>query len=333
MTTALDLKFRSDDLERRRSPSRVSTVPSADLSAGACSAERLTPTPPISWDCAFDGIIFVHNEPSGVEVLARGCPNARICLWVQNELFRSYTCRQVRRVLDHAHRVICCSEFIARGVARLVGVSPKLVTVLNGVDTEKFFPANPQPENDPPIILFLGRMVPVKGPDVLVKAAIELKNRGIRFRLRMVGSRNFNAADELTHFERDLRSQASVLGDAVQFLPFQARQEVVGVYQSADILCVPSNWDEPLGLVVGEGMACGLPVVASRRGGIPEVGGQYIAYFDPPQTDELAKRLLHLIRQSTARTSIGKACRSRAVDFLDWTWRYRDLLEAIAFGK
>lgn len=253
----------------------------------------------------YDGVVFVHNEPAAVEVLRRRCPNARICLWVQNQLFRTYTPRQTRRVIERSHRVICCSDFIRRGIVAKAGESNRLAVVLNGVDTERFCPDENRVPNPIPVVLFVGRMVPEKGPDILLRAACELKRRGMKFRLRMVGSQNFNAADALTPYERTLRDLARELGDWVEFSPFRPRAEIAQEYQKADILCVPSNWDEPFGLVVIEGMACGLAVVASRRGGIPEIGGSSVCYFPPPDHNALADQIGNLLQYSSESLRLG----------------------------
>ncbi|HTW95018.1 MAG TPA: glycosyltransferase family 4 protein [Tepidisphaeraceae bacterium] len=269
----------------------------------------------------FDGAIFVHNEPSAVEALARRCPNAKICLWAHNELFQTYTARQVKRVLDLCHRVICCSNFIARGIVQRVGESAKIVTVLNGVSTERFNPPDRSKPNNPPVILFIGRMVPEKGPDLLVKAAPLLKRQGVQFRLRMVGSKNFSAADSLTPFETALRRLALPLQDIVEFRPFQPRQTIPAEFHSADLLCVPSNWDDPCPLTVLEGRASGLPIVASRRGGIPEAAGDSAIYFDPPDVAMLAESLTECLRtiSETRRTPWRRPTE------LDWQSRYSSL--------
>jgi len=277
---------------------------------------------------SFDGVVFVHNEPSGVEVLARRCPNAKVCLWVQNELFRTYTQRQARRVVDHAHRVVCCSSFIGCKLAQITGENPKIVTVLNGVDTEKFVPSNPRPNSEPPIILFLGRMLPEKSPDLLVKAAVELKARGIGFRLRLVGSRNFNAADAPTPFERQIHDMAGQLGDMISFAPFQPRHEVVREFQSSDIFCLPSDWDDPCPLALFEAMASGLPVVASRRGGIPEIGRDAVLLFTPPDAEELAHHLGSFCADVALRVAMGRKARARAME-TSWSVQYQRLKEVI----
>lgn len=272
----------------------------------------------------FTGVVFVHNEPSAVEIIARRCPNAKVCLWVQNELFRTYTNTQTRRVARFAYRIIACSEYIATRIRKQTGPLLKLVTLLNGADTSLFVPRMTTSPDPIPQILFVGRMVPEKGVHLLLEAAKILQSRNVPFRLRIVGNKNFNAADALTPYELAIRSLATGLGERVEFLPFQPRAKIVELYQAADIFCVPSNWDDPCPLTIVEAMATGLAIVASRRGGIPEEGQDAIRYFSPPDCAELATHLFALLTQPQLRHSLGIAARDRS-QALDWKNRYHTL--------
>ena len=220
----------------------------------------------------------------------------------------TYTDRQVKRVVSTVHRVICCSDFIRRGIVARVGDDARIATVLNGVNTELFCPPPRSPARVPPVVLFIGRMLREKGPDLLVRAAIDLKKAGTPIRLRLVGSQNFNAADELTDFEQQLRSLARELEDLVEFLPFRSRGEVIREYQSADVACVPSRWNEPFGLVVLEAMACALPVVASwprrnPRGGRRRCG---VGAYADGKRDCVGPSGSHSRSSNTRRTITGR---------------------------
>lgn len=282
----------------------------------AAAADFLGPT--------YSGIIFVHNEPSGIETIARRCPLAKVCLWVQNELFRTYTAAQTRRVARFAYRIIACSDYIAAGIRKHTGPIPSLVTLHNGADTSIFTPRTTPSPNPVPQILFVGRMVPEKGVELLLQAAKLLKVQNTPFKLRIVGNKNFSATDPLTPYELSIRALAADLGDLVEFLPFQPRARIVELYQAADIFCVPSNWDDPCPLTIVEGMATGLPIVASRRGGIPEEGLSAIRYFSPPDSAELARELITLLTNPALRHQLGQAARARG-ESLDWRNQYHSL--------
>lgn len=278
----------------------------------------------------FTGPIFVHNNPAGVPMLRRHAQGAKICLYLHNVVFGTYTRREIRRVLGAADRAICVSEFIAADLeTRAGGLREKLSVVHNGVDGHRFAPADSVRTDGDPVVLFLGRILPEKGPDLLLRAARTLVDRQRRFKVRVVGSSGFSAADPLTPYERELRALAEPIRDRVEFRPFVDREEIMTEYRSADIFCAPSNWDDPCPLTVLEGLACGLPMVTSRRGGIPEIGGDAPLYFHPPDVDELAQRLAELLDNPVTRADRAVRARARAERF-SWANQYGTLQTALA---
>ena len=110
-------------------------------------------------------------------------PGARVCLYAVNALFNTYSNAEVRRFVRTADRVICCSQFIADDINnRLGSPSPKVKVVHNGVNTEHFVPGSLHDNGEVPVILFIGRIVPQKGPDLLLKAARLLHGKALRSR-------------------------------------------------------------------------------------------------------------------------------------------------------
>lgn len=90
-------------------------------------------------------------------------------------------------------------------------------------------------------------------------------------------------------------------------------KEVENVYHTADIVVVPSRWQEPLGLINLEAGACHKPVVATRAGGIPEVVEDGVNGYlvDPGDVDTLAARVAALIADPSLRARMGDAGRAR----------------------
>lgn len=280
-------------------------------------------------DPDFEGVAFLHNSPPAVELFARRRRRAQVCLYVHNELFRTYGRREMRRTLAGADRVICVSAFMAdRLTERLGRPGPNVRVVHNGVDTERFRPAEGGPPPRDPVVLFVGRVVPYKGVDLLLRAAVKIAAPGRRFRVRVVGSSDFSAASALSPYEVELRRIARPLGDRVEFQPFVDRDGIADEYRAASIFCIPSTWDEPCSLTLPEALASGLPSIASCRGGIPEVGGDGVLYFRPPDVDELAERLCHLIEDAPARAEWARRARRRA-HALSWETQYGRLLAAL----
>jgi D-inositol-3-phosphate glycosyltransferase len=168
----------------------------------------------------------------------------------------------------------------ARQLVRFYDADPgKIVIVPPGVDLHTFSPRRQSRSaarrrlglrEDAVVLAFVGRIQPLKAPDVLLCAAAELLARDPTLRDRLValitggpsgtGMEHPGAAQEL----------ASALGiaDITRFMPPQPRDELATVYRAADVLAVPS-YSESFGLVALEAQACGTPVVAAAVGGLP----------------------------------------------------------------
>ena len=277
----------------------------------------------------FDGTIFIQNTGGPTRLFKRHSPSAQVCVNVHNAVFDTYGSKELHRTVDAADLIICNCHFLAEQLAkRLRRGFDKMRVVHNGVDTARFVPRRELVPKDEVVILFVARMVPTKGADLLIDAALKMHRMGKRFKLRIVGSRGFSDKDPLSAFELNLRKMAEPLGDSVEFFPFMDRHKILPVYQSASIFCAPSNYDEPCTLAIPEAMSCGVPVVASRRGGIPEIGAEAILYFDPPDTKDLAAQLAYLVDDEAARLSWGRRSRTRAEE-LDWAIQYRVQCEAL----
>jgi len=273
--------------------------------------------------------VFVHTVAPAVPYLRRLLPDVRICLYIHNQVLGRYGRREMESLLRACDVVIGVSKFIADDFeSRLGRRDGKVRYLLNGVDTEQFSPGPCANREGIPTIAFVGRVLPVKGVDLLFRAAVLLAQQGLSFRVRIVGSENNSATATLSDYERSLREIAEPLKGMVDFQPCVSRERVPNEYRRADILCVPSTWDEPCPLALLEGMASGLPIVASRRGGIPELGGDSVLYFDPPDVEALAGHLAMLISDGPARAEWGAKSRKKALAST-WAVRYTQLLDVL----
>ena len=277
----------------------------------------------------FRGTIFVYNEPCAGLVLRQRCPDATIVLYLGNQIWRMYSEQEATLSLRHFNHVICISQFLADDYyQKIVSAGPKVHVIHNGAELNLFTPRNDADATDVPVILFVGRMQMIKGPHLLIEAAKHLAAAGKKFKLRLVGSDNFNASTATTAYELSLRAAANPLGDLVEFRPFTDRQNLPAVFRSADIFCVPSCWQEPLGLVVLEGLASGLPMLVARRGGIPEIAREAALYFDPTNMVELVHQLSCLLDNAPYRRQLGIQARAQAERW-SWSNQYRKLRAAV----
>ncbi len=135
----------------------------------------------------------------------------------------------------------------------------KISVIRCGIDLD-FFEMQPTREADPPRVLFVGRLDPVKGVSVLLAAVRLLVERGVRFEVDIVGSGSIE--DALRHEAADLPQ--------VTFLGEQPPSEVRSALVRAQVFCLPS-FDEGIPVSIMEAMAVGTPVVATAVAGVPEL--------------------------------------------------------------
>lgn len=237
-----------------------------------------------------------------------------------------------QRVVDSAQALVANTELEARALVDLYGADPARVRVVApGVALETFRPG-PQHEarrelglpSDAVVLLFVGRIQPLKAPDVLVRAAGELARRDPGLRRRLVvlvlGGLSGSGLAEPEALRRVVAEEG--LQDVVRFGPSVSREDLARHYRAADLLAVPSH-NESFGLVAVEALACGTPVVAARVGGLPvavgdtgvlvdghdaqdwadALGGALARLADPAQREAWAARAVaHAARFSWERT-------------------------------
>lgn len=271
--------------------------------------------------------VIAHNAPL-LPLLLSQTPHD-VVLYMHNQLFRTYSQREAGRALATVKAIVCVSESLADDTRRLLParLADRVHVVQNAVDTEQFCPADAVRRRGPLRVLFVGRVIPPKGADVLLRAAAEFAAGEIE--VRVVGSQGFDPHASLSPHELELRAIAAQAAVEVEFLPFVPRAEVAALYRDADVLVVPSRWAEPSGLTIGEGLASGLPVIASEVGGIPEVLGDAGVLVPPADPHALAGALRGLLNSPEERIRLSKSGRSRA-EVRDWAWAWRNLREVIS---
>src|SRR5206468_10956974 len=124
------------------------------------------------------------------------------------------------------------------------------------------------------VLLWVGRMEPVKGLDVLLAACRRLSDGGVNYRLYLVGDGSLRAGLEK---ETQKRGLAAV----VTFVGVRRREQLADWYRAADLTVLPSR-SEGVPNVLRESLACGTPFVASRVGGIPEIADERLSRLVPP---------------------------------------------------
>ncbi|GAA1919613.1 hypothetical protein GCM10009775_10270 [Microbacterium aoyamense] len=269
-----------------------------------------------------ESFVLAHNAPALPQLL-RDQPHPSV-LYAHNDLLRTFGPREVTRALDPVSAIVCVSADLAERTADQLPahLSSRVHVVDNGVDTEQFTPSVAARTDGRMRVMFAGRLVPDKGADVLLDAVRMLGRDDID--VVIVGSRGFDREAALSPYERSLRELAAGSRASVTFEPFAARPLLPALLQTADVFVAPARWAEPSGLTIGEAMATGLPVIASRVGGIPEVLGDAGILVGADDPRSLADALSHLADDTGARARYGVAARARAEE-RDWRHSWRQL--------
>lgn len=274
-------------------------------------------------------IVLAHNAPVLPQMLASS-PH-EVVLYAHNDILRSVGPSEARRALASVAAIVCVSADLADVTASRLPreLAARVHVVDNGVDTAQFSPpVVPRAGGGRLRILFVGRTISDKGPDVLLRALRHVRGD---VEVQIVGSYGFSRDAPLSAFERSLRDLAAAESAPVTFEPFVERRRLPDLLRAADVFVAPSRWREPSGLTIGEAMATGLPVIASDVGGIPEVLGDAGVLIPPDDPMRLADAITHMVQDHAARHEYGLRARTRALG-RDWrhSWRQlRDVVDAI----
>lgn len=211
----------------------------------------------------------------------------------------------IKLALDHIDHFIAPSQYIADRYVS-AGLSAKRISVIpNGIDIDRFSPSRHSSEDGPVRISFVGHFGAHKGVSTLLSALsmLEMKNR-VRLQLAGEGPEKERYLSEI---------DALGIGEAVYFCGQVKHTEIADIYDRSDIVVLPSVWDENQPVCLMEAMASGLPVVASNKGGIPELieHGRNGLLFNAGDANDLARQLDRLIDMPALRRAMGLEGRRR----------------------
>jgi D-inositol-3-phosphate glycosyltransferase len=234
-----------------------------------------------------------------------------------------------QQVADEADRLIVNTQDEARQLISIHHADPARLDVVHpGVDLQLFTPGDKAAARaalglaaDEQVVAFVGRIQPLKAPDLLLGAAAKVTDRYPRLRVVVAGGPSgsgLQAPDTLVRLAAELG-----ISSRVTFLPPQPRTELVTVYRAADLVAVPSH-SESFGLVAIEAQACGTPVIAAAVGGLPVavrdgVSGALVSGHDVDDWAETIGAMLDRVRTQGAHqreaTAMSRAAVAHAAGF------------------
>ena len=245
------------------------------------------------------------------------------------------------QVVAAATRLIANTRQEADELISLYAAVPDRVSVAEpGVDLEVFTPGDREAARaaigvDPEsvLVLFVGRIQPLKGPDHAVRVVAEVARRRPELAGRLVLAVLGGASGQGVRTPMGLTelAEAEGVGEAVRFEPPVDRATLAQWYRAADVVLVPSH-SESFGLVAIEALACGAPVIASAVGGLPVAMGAAGTLLDSRDVATWADAVLEALEEERVPEARSAAMRKRVEHASSFGWeRTADrLLEAYA---
>jgi D-inositol-3-phosphate glycosyltransferase len=230
------------------------------------------------------------------------------------------------QVVTAADRLVANTHAEAKELIELYHADPNRVRVVHpGVDLDVFVPGNQIAARkdlgvaeDAIVLLFVGRIQPLKAPDVLIKAAAKILKSNPELRSQLVVAICGGPSGSGLERPDSLVTLADQLGvsDVVKFVPPTSRAELVKWFQAASVCVVPS-YSESFGLVAIEAQACGTPVIAARVGGLPTAVRDGISgvLVDGHEADTWASHIMSVVSNEDLRAKLAKGAIAHASHF------------------
>jgi glycosyltransferase involved in cell wall biosynthesis len=227
-----------------------------------------------------------------------------------------------RRLAQRQNAIIAISENTARDIREFFNVSANRINVIhNGLEHDRFFPGSREQAQAEiaqrhqlraPFFLYVARLEhPAKNHVRLISAFNDFKSRtGSDWQLIFGGS-DWHGAEAI-----HAAAKQSPFAADIRFLGFVADEDLPNLYRAAEVFVYPSLY-EGFGMPPIEAMACGCPVICSRRGSLGEVVGDAAAHVDPDNIESMAKQLTLLANDANLRGLLRQAGLAQARNF-DW---------------
>lgn len=279
--------------------------------------------------------IQIDNRPRFIPAVKAAFPHTPISLYLHSLTFVSpnrITAREARHCLSKANLIVTNSESTRAHLKRMFPIiESKLRKVWLGVDDALFRPFTPEMQSGArsefrisqrPTVLFVGRLIPRKGLPVLLEAAHIARKQHPTLQVVIAGSGTRAYEQRMRQLARKLRVPTRWLGN----IP---HRRIYKVYRVADCFVCPSQQHESFGLVNIEAMSSGLPVVASRIGGIKDIiDHKYNGLLVKPYRDsrKFAKYISRIMDNRQWREQLQGRARSTVQARFSWEATVRQLL-------
>ncbi|TDG15848.1 glycosyltransferase family 1 protein [Seongchinamella unica] len=225
-----------------------------------------------------------------------------------------------KKVVKQLHNVVTVSDCSRQDIARDFGIQPAGISlVYNGIDTEVFRPLAGIERRPLRLMATCSADAPLKGTRYLLRAYAKLLETYPQLELLLVSK-------PLPGGKTEKLVKKLGLQDKIQFVSGISTEQMVQYYAEATVAVVPSVY-EGFGLPAGEAMACGVPVVSTDGGALPEVVGDAGVLVPAKSVDALAGAIDDLLRDPARRVALGEAGRERILEKFCWQVCAREMGE------
>ncbi|EXX85427.1 glycosyltransferase [Paenibacillus darwinianus] len=265
-------------------------------------------------------LIQIDNRPRFVEPVKRLCPHIPVSLFLQSLTFVS------QPYMDSDHAAYCLSKadlIMANSASlkqQLISRFPSISDIISkawlGVDTDRFSPGPPRVRRGPFTLLFVGRIIPRKGLPILLHAIKRAQVQTDR-KIKVI----IAGHSVLPGYIRQMKRLKRSLGISAVFLGVVPHSRIHRIYRLADALVCPSQKHEAFGLVNVEAMSSGLPVIASRNGGIGEIVSHMrngLLVDDYHRPDSFAVAIAELMKDRALYNRLRLQARMDALSTFSW---------------
>jgi len=284
-------------------------------------------------------VIVLENAPKYSIELRKNFPDSRIVQHYHNIPEEKSISASIDKCTDY---YFCISKFIKQEVMEIFNANDsKAKLFYNCIDIDRFYQAIGDErekirgkiglKREDFVVIYTGRLQPYKGIKELLIGISHIQNSQIK--LLIVGGSFYSGAKK-SSFIKELENVAQQLGNRVVFTGFIPYDTIPDYYAIADIAVVPSLWEEPFALTALEAMAAGLPVIATKTGGLPEVVNEHCAILlnaDDKLSDKISDAVSFMYSDIKYRERMSVEARKRAISFtIDNYWNnFKHLIQSI----
>lgn len=245
------------------------------------------------------------------------------------------------KIVSRCKKIICVSDYVAeemRRDSRLTTTKDNYTIMYNCINEQVFRPVDSEIKNamreklgiafDKKIVLFAGRVCADKGVEEVINAVTQLKE--LDYVLMIVGS-NFYKSTIVGPYEQKLQDMCKPIQDRIVFTGYIDNGDMPKYYNIADVVVLPSIWDEPAGMTMIEAMGCGRPLITTVSGGIPEYVGNgncILLERDDNLVANIKTNIELILNNKEYAIELSEKARSRAEKFNE-EYYYAQLLEIV----